>query len=149
MTDFVSQEERSKIMSAIKSKDTKPERLVRERLFADGFRYRKNDKRYPGHPDIVLPKYKTVVFVNGCFWHQHPGCKDAHIPETRKEYWEPKLFRNVSRDKKNVNELQEMGWNVIIVWECELRTKDKREERLQFLEEEIRNNHIASENDEV
>ena len=144
MTDIVSQEERSKIMSAIKNKDTKPEKYVRERLFADGFRYRKNDKRYPGHPDIVLPKYKTIIFVNGCFWHQHSGCKEAHIPETRREFWEAKLTRNVARDEKNVKELKEMGWNVVVVWECELKTKAKRDERIKHLEKEIVNNLVTS-----
>ena len=139
MADIKSVEERSKNMSAIRSKDTKPEIFVRKRLFAFGFRYRKNDKRYPGHPDIVLPKYHTMIFVNGCFWHQHPGCKEAHIPETRKQYWEEKLIRNVERDKENIWKLNSMGWKVIVIWECELQTKEKREERIQHLIQEIKN----------
>ena len=113
---------------------------MRKRLFADGFRYRKNDKRYPGRPDIVLPKYKTMIFINGCFWHQHPGCKQAHIPETRKDYWTNKLIKNVERDKRNVDVLRSLGWNVIILWECEIKTKAKQDERLKLLEEEIKSN---------
>ena len=138
MVDIKTAEERSRNMSAIRSKDTKPESYVRKKLFAAGFRYRKNDKRFPGRPDIVLPKYQTVVFVNGCFWHQHSGCKESHIPESRKQYWEEKLFRNVERDKENIIKLKTMGWKVIVVWECELQTAAKREECLQRLEREIK-----------
>ena len=136
--DVLTKEQRHLNMSNIRSKDTKPEAFVRKRLFADGFRYRKNDKRYPGKPDIVLPKYHTVIFVNGCFWHQHPGCKGSHIPETRKAYWQEKLNRNINRDRQNIELLQSLGWKVIIVWECEIKTKAKREERILRLEEEIR-----------
>lgn len=107
-------------MSRIRGKDTKIEVLVRSYLFSRGFRFRKNDKRYPGKPDIVLPKYKTVIFVNGCFWHMHPGCKQATIPKTRTEFWVEKLNRNVENDRKNQQALTDAGWNVIVVWECEL-----------------------------
>lgn len=107
-------------MSRIRGKDTKIEVLVRSYLFSKGFRFRKNDKRYPGKPDIVLPKYKTVIFVNGCFWHMHPGCKQATIPKTRTEFWVEKLNRNVENDRKNQQALRDAGWNVIVVWECEL-----------------------------
>lgn len=140
MADIKTPEERSKNMSAIKSKDTKPEEYVRKKLFADGFRYRKNDKRYPGKPDIVLPKYKTIVFVHGCFWHQHKGCKEAHIPQSRVEYWTKKLSRNVERDRIQQGLLRDAGWHVIIVWECELSTRDKREDRMRLLEREIMQN---------
>ncbi len=110
-------------MSRISSKNTKPEEQVRKFLFAHGFRYRKNDKRYPGHPDIVLPKYKTVIFVNGCFWHMH-YCKEFVLPKSNLDYWLPKLERNKQRDEENIKKLQSLGWNVIVVWECDL--KDKR-----------------------
>lgn len=113
-------EQRHYNMSRINSKNTKPEEQVRKFLFAHGFRYRKNDKRYPGHPDIVLPKYKTVIFVNGCFWHIH-DCKEFVLPKSNLDYWLPKLERNKQRDKENIEKLQSLGWNVIIVWECELK----------------------------
>ncbi|MBO5368150.1 DNA mismatch endonuclease Vsr [Methanocorpusculum sp.] len=120
MTDSLTPEHRSWNMSRIRGKDTKIEVLVRSYLFSKGFRFRKNDKRYPGKPDIVLPKYKTVIFVNGCFWHMHPGCKQATIPKTRTEFWVEKLNRNVENDRKNQQALRDAGWNVIVVWECEL-----------------------------
>ena len=132
MVDKVSKEVRSYNMSRIRSKDTKPEILVRSYLFSKGLRFRKNDKRYPGSPDIVLPKYKTMVFVHGCFWHLHDGCRYARIPKSNVEYWEKKLYRNKERDEHNQKELEEMGWNVITVWECELK-KDKREKTLENL----------------
>lgn len=120
MTDSLTPEHRSWNMSRIRGKDTKIEVLVRSYLFSKGFRFRKNDKRYPGKPDIVLPKYKTVIFVNGCFWHMHPRCKQATIPKTRTEFWVEKLNRNVENDRKNQQALRDAGWNVIVVWECEL-----------------------------
>jgi len=123
-------------MSCIRSKDTKPELLVRKYLFSKGLRFRKNDKRYPGHPDIVFPKYRTIVFVNGCFWHCHDGCKEFSIPEANPEYWIPKLERNRNRDAANIETLKHNGWNVIIVWECELK-KAVRQERLDKLYEQI------------
>lgn len=128
-------EQRHRNMVHIKSV-SKPEEMVRKYLFSKGFRYRKNDKRYPGHPDIVLPKYKTIIFINGCFWHQHPACPRAAIPKSHEEYWIPKLNRNVERDRENCILLQSEGWSVITVWECEL-TKKNREERLKKLEKEI------------
>lgn len=115
MVDRISKETRSYNMSRIRGKDTKPEILVRKYLFSRGLRFRKNDKRYPGSPDIVLPKYKTIVFVHGCFWHLHEGCKYARIPKSNVDYWEKKLYRNRERDKHNQKELEKMGWNVITV----------------------------------
>ena len=94
---------------------------MRKYLFSKGFRYRKNDKRLPGKPDIVLPKYKTVIFINGCFWHKHTGCKYFSWPKSNIEYWENKITRNVQRDSENYEKLKAMGWRVLIVWECELR----------------------------
>lgn len=120
MSDSLTAQKRSWNMSRIKGKDTKIEISVRKYLFAKGFRFRKNDKRYPGKPDVVLPKYKTVIFVNGCFWHRHSGCKDATIPKTRTDFWLEKLNRNVANDEKNIRLLTDDGWSVIVLWECEL-----------------------------
>jgi len=138
MTDTVSKEKRSEIMSKIRGKDTKIEILVRKWLFHNGFRYRKNDKKIVGTPDIVLPKYKTVIFVNGCFWHGHKNCKLFKIPKTHTDYWQDKLNANIARDKKNIKLLKSEGWKVIVIWECELMTKP--EELLENLIDEIRNN---------
>lgn len=136
MVDTFSKETRSYVMSRIKCKDTKPEIIVRSYLFSRGLRFRKNDKRYPGSPDIVLPKYKTIVFVHGCFWHLHEGCKYARIPKSNVDYWEKKLYRNRERDKHNQKELEKMGWNVITVWGCELK-KDNVEQTLEDLYAQI------------
>lgn len=132
MVDRVSKEVRSYNMSRIRSKDTKPEILVRTYLFSRGLRFRKNDKRYPGSPDIVLPKYKTIVFVHGCFWHLHEGCKYAVMPKSNVDFWKNKLYRNKERDESNQKELEKMGWTVITVWECELK-KDKCKQTLDDL----------------
>lgn len=136
MVDKVSKEIRSYNMSRIRSKDTTPEILVRSYLFSKGLRFRKNDKRYPGSPDIVLPKYKTMVFVHGCFWHLHDGCKYAVMPKSNVEFWEKKLYGNKERDERNKKELEELGWKVITVWECELK-KDKVEQTLARLYTQI------------
>lgn len=109
-------------MSRIRSTNSKPEEIVRKYLFSKGFRYRKNVKKLPGCPDIVLPKYKTVIFVNGCFWHKH-DCPRFVWPSSNQEYWKPKILRNVERDKNNCRELSSKGWNVITIWECELKKK--------------------------
>lgn len=138
MADVLTEKQRHYNMSRIRSKNTKPEEMVRKYLFSKGFRYRKNDARYPGKPDIVLPKYKTVILIHGCFWHQHPGCKAARIPDTNSEFWKNKFEKNIARDAKEKRELEEAGWIVIILWECEISTKKKREIRLPALEEEIK-----------
>lgn len=122
MADTHSKEIRSMNMSHIRSKNTKPEELVRKYLFAQGFRYRKNVKSLPGCPDIVLPKYKTVIFVNGCFWHKH-DCPRFVWPSSNQEYWIPKIQKNVERDKANYQQLKDLGWRVFIVWECQLKAK--------------------------
>lgn len=114
---------RSYNMSRIKGTNTKPEEIVRKYLFSKGFRYRKNDKRLPGTPDIVLPKYKTVIFVNGCFWHGHKDCRYFVIPKTNTDFWLNKINTNIERDKRKQEALKELGWNVIVVWECELKSK--------------------------
>lgn len=137
MSDTKTPEERSRNMARIKSENTKPENIVRKYLFKHGFRYRKNDKRYPGKPDIVLPKYHTVIFVNGCFWHMH-NCLRGRMPLSNQSYWVPKIKRNIERDKNNIMTLESMGWKVIVIWECELKNKIA-EERLQKLCKEIIN----------
>ena len=124
-------------MSRIGGKDTKPEIIVQRFLFSKGFRYRKNDPRYPGKPDIVLPKYNTVVFVHGCFWHGHEGCKSSTLPKTRTDFWRNKIEDNMIRDQRNIQKLEDQGWNVIVVWECEINSENKREKRLQKLITEI------------
>ena len=121
MADVHTPEQRSYNMSRIRGKNTKPEELVRKYLFSRGFRYRKNDPRLPGKPDIVLPKYKTVVFVNGCFWHGHEGCRYFVWPKNNADFWKNKISGNICRDQKNYNFLVELGWKVIIIWECELK----------------------------
>ena len=138
MADVLTEKQRHYNMSRIRSKNTKPEEVVRKYLFSKGFRYRKNDARYPGKPDIVLSKYKTVIFIHGCFWHQHPGCKAARIPDTNSEFWKSKFEKNIARDVKEKRELEEAGWKAIVLWECEISTKKKREIRLPALEDEIR-----------
>ena len=119
--DVHDKETRSYNMSCIKGKNTRPEEIVRKYLFYRGFRYRKNDKRLPGTPDIVLPKYKTVIFVNGCFWHGHKNCKCFVVPKTNTDFWGNKIEANKQRDCRKIDALQELGWKVIIVWECQLK----------------------------
>ena len=129
-------ETRSYNMSRIRSTNTKPEETVRKYLFAHGFRYRKNDKRYPGKPDIVLPKYKTVIFVNGCFLHGHTGFRYFVTPKSNIEYWTKKIERNIERDTENIKNLSKSGWKVIVVWECQLK-KAVREQTLSNLIKDI------------
>ena len=120
MADVFSPEVRSRNMSRIRSTNTKPEVLVRKYLFSKGIRYRKNVRRMPGVPDIVLKKYRSIIFVNGCFWHGHEGCRCFIVPGTRTEWWLQKIMRNASRDKENIQKLQNQGWTVYTVWECEI-----------------------------
>ena len=131
MADNHSKEVRSMNMSHIRSTNSKPEEIVRKYLFSQGLRYRKNVKKLPGCPDIVLPKYHTVIFVNGCFWHRH-DCSRFVWPSSNQDYWRPKILRNVERDKKNTEELKALGWNVITVWECELK-RSTAEDTLNLL----------------
>jgi DNA mismatch endonuclease (patch repair protein) len=134
MPDVHDKKTRSFNMSMIRSKDTKPEIIVRKYLFAKGFRYRLHDKRLPGKPDIVFPKYKTVIFVHGCFWHGHQGCKYFTIPKTRRQWWINKINRNKELDSINASTLKALGWRVIIVFECKLKP-GRRDKTL---------NHIAA-----
>ena len=123
MADSLTPEKRSWNMSRIHSTDTTIEVMVRKYLFSEGFRFRKNNKRLPGTPDIVLPKYHTVVFIHGCFWHRHPGCKIATTPKTNTEYWNTKFTHNISNDMKNQDLLHNLGWNVIVLWQCDIEKR--------------------------
>jgi DNA mismatch endonuclease, patch repair protein len=133
MADVHSKAVRSYNMSRIKGKDTKPEMLVRKFLFANGFRYRLHVKTLPGKPDIVLPKYKTVIFIHGCFWHGHDGCKYFVVPKTRTEWWLEKINGNKSHDIKNIETLSSEGWKVVVIWECELKTSQKNSDLSSLL----------------
>lgn len=123
--DVLTPEQRKKNMTAIKGRNTKPEMLVRRVLFARGFRFRIHRKELPGNPDIVLRKYKTVIFVNGCFWHRHENCKYASTPAANAAFWQKKFRENVARDLRNCELLRKMGWNVVIIWECQLKLWDE------------------------
>ena len=136
MADNHTKETRSYNMSRSRAVNNKPEEKVRKYLFSCGFRYRKNDRRLPGCPDIVLPKYKTVIFINGCFWHKH-DCPRFVWPSTNQEYWIPKIQRNAERDYSNTLQLKAAGWNVITVWECELK-KDVFSDTMRKLIEQIK-----------
>lgn len=137
MSDIFSPPKRSDIMSKIRGKNTKPEILVRKFLFSQGLRYRLNVKTLPGKPDIVLPKYKTVIFINGCFWHGHT-CKKGQIPSTNIDFWKEKILSNKSRDDKNAMLLTKLGWNVITIWQCEISKIDNRIKTLNKLLEDIK-----------
>ncbi|WP_288601993.1 very short patch repair endonuclease [Treponema sp.] len=134
--DKITKEKRSWNMSQVHSKDTKPEQGIRSALHKIGFRFRKNDSRLPGKPDIVLPHYRTVIFVNGCFWHGHDGCKYFVIPKTNTEFWQNKINRNRERDKAEIKQLLDEGWRVGIVWECSITGK-KRSEKIKNISEKI------------
>lgn len=144
--DRLTPQQRHKNMVSIRSKNTKPEVLVRKYLWSQGFRYRLNNPRLPGHPDIVLRKYRTCIFVNGCFWHGHKGCKYYVIPKTNTQFWLDKINRNIERDKQEHRKLASMGWHVIIVWECQLKSKI-REKTLESLAFTL--NHIFLQNHSI
>lgn len=131
--DNLTPERRHRNMAAVKSKNTRPELIVRRYLFARGFRYRLNSPRLPGHPDLVLRKYRTCIFVNGCFWHGHEDCELFRMPKTNTEFWEAKILRNRNRDVRDQRLLAKMGWHCITVWECELKPS-RREQTLRALE---------------
>lgn len=126
MTDIVDPATRSRMMAAIRGKDTKPEMIVRQFLHGKGFRYRLHVKELPGKPDIVLPKYDAVVFVHGCFWHHHTNCKSAQMPKSNSVFWRNKIMSNVTRDSLNVARLESLGWRTIVIWECEVRDRLNR-----------------------
>jgi DNA mismatch endonuclease, patch repair protein len=128
--DRITKEHRSWNMSRIKCKNTKPELIVRSLLHRLGYRFRLYSKDLPGNPDIVLNKYRTIIFVHGCFWHRHQGCKFAYNPKSRQEFWKRKFESNINRDVYVSSELEKLGWNVVTVWECELRFEGKLAERI-------------------
>lgn len=139
MADVHSKEVRSFNMSRIKGKDTKPEMLVRKFLFSNGIRYRLHDKKLTGTPDLVFPKYGKVLFIHGCFWHGHEGCKYFVVPKTRTEWWLNKINGNKKKDSESIGALKKQGWKVITVWECELKT-DRKERKLKSLIKEFESN---------
>lgn len=142
MADVLTPEQRHLNMTRIRSKDTGIEKQVRSQLHADGFRFRLNVKDMPGKPDVVLPKYRTVVFINGCFWHGHQRCRYFVVPKTNTEFWVNKIDGNIKRDKEHYRQLEIMGWNVIIVWECALKN-NRFEETIIQLETALKNNGLA------
>jgi DNA mismatch endonuclease (patch repair protein) len=123
--DKLNPEHRSWNMSRIRSRNTRPERVVRSLLHRAGFRFRLNVRTLPGSPDIVLPRHRCVIFVHGCFWHRHPGCRYCYTPKSRVDFWNKKFEANVSRDKRTGEELEKLGWRVIVVWECEIGQEEK------------------------
>lgn len=134
--DKLTPERRSANMSRIRSRDTSPEMIVRRLVHAMGYRYRLHVASLPGKPDIVLPRLKRIIEVRGCFWHQHSGCIDSHVPKSRLQYWKPKLESNVFRDKANGRELRKLGWRICVVWECETKAARRLAKRLtRFLSE--------------
>ncbi|WP_420398161.1 very short patch repair endonuclease [Nioella sp.] len=133
MVDIVNKETRSRMMSGIRGKDTRPELLLRRALHARGFRYRLHPKTMSGRPDMVLPKYRVAVFVHGCFWHRHEGCRFASTPATRPEFWAAKFAANIRRDQKVVATLSEDGWRIAIVWECALKKHDDVHRTVEYL----------------
>ena len=143
MADVKTPEQRSRNMAAIKGKDTKPEIIVRKYLFSRGLRFRVQVKKLPGNPDIVLPKYKTVIFVNGCLWHGHEGCKYFRLPKSNVEFWKEKIERNIERDRESMQALLDLRWKVIRVWECELRNKANREEMLNKIYNSITSSDVS------
>ena len=131
MTDSFSKDVRSRMMSKIRSKDTKPEKIVRSLMHSLGLRFRLHDSKLPGSPDLVMKKFRTVVYVHGCFWHSHPGCKYATRPKSNLDYWDGKLKNNVERDKLNQKEITAMGWRSIILWECETKYLEMLQRKLE------------------
>lgn len=135
--DLWSKAKRTEVMSKIRSKDTKPELMLRKLLFVKGYRYRTHNKELPGKPDLVLRKYRTVIFVHGCFWHYHQDCREGRIPDTNTTFWKTKLSKNVARDKRHKEALIASGWRVITVWECEI--ENQAEYIIKTIEEILKN----------
>lgn len=132
--DIYSREKRSDIMARVKATDSIPELTVRRLLHGLGYRYRLHRNNLPGRPDIVLSKHKSVIFVHGCFWHHHKGCKKSKLPETNENFWKKKILDNVARDKRTVRELRKTGWKVLVLWECQVRSSELQKKIKHFLE---------------
>ncbi|EJF72360.1 very short patch repair endonuclease [Pseudomonas sp. Ag1] len=144
--DVITQEQRSQNMSRIKGKNTKPEMIVRSACHDLGLRYRLHRKDLPGTPDLVFPKHRLCLFVHGCFWHRHPGCKYAYTPKSRLDFWLPKLAKNVERDMKAKRALEVSGWRVSIIWECQTKNRDTlRAEIQKMINPEIDSQHVSTE----
>lgn len=135
--DRLSKSARSALMKKIKGKNTRPEITIRKYLFSKGFRYRIHDKRYPGSPDIILPKYRTAIFVHGCFWHGHMNCRASRLPTTNVDYWQKKIGENIDRDRRKIESLIHDGWKVIVIWECMIKSKQNRNTELEILIDKI------------
>lgn len=136
MTDVFSREKRSEIMSKILGKDSKPEIFVRRMLHGMGYRFRLHAAHLPGKPDIVLPRHRKVLFIHGCFWHSHPGCKRATIPRTNTEFWAEKLARNRARDERQIKDLEALGWKVLVIWTCEFKNTENLQSKIsKFMHE--------------
>jgi DNA mismatch endonuclease (patch repair protein) len=133
MADFMNKAQRSAAMSSVRSSETEIERTLRSHLHRRGFRFRKNVGELPGRPDIVLPKYRCVIFVHGCFWHHHGNCERSKLPGTRRAFWKKKIFDNVKRDQRQIKSLRNSGWRVLTIWECELRSIDTEQRTLEKL----------------
>ncbi len=131
MADVFSRRERSRVMSRVGSKDTKPEKIVRSAVHREGFRFRLHRRDLPGTPDIVLPRHQKVIFVHGCFWHGHSGCSRSRRPTSNTEFWNGKLDKNIARDKSNKRKLRRLGWKVLVVWECETKAREKLHRKLR------------------
>lgn len=144
MTDIKTPEERSRNMSAIKSNDTKPEMIVRRYLHGLGYRYGLHNKRLPGRPDIVLRRYKTIIFINGCFWHGHENCKYYRLPKSNTDFWQTKIAQNRARDERDIKELVRLGWHVIVIWECELKTEKTRQQTFRGLLEKLNFSYLLT-----
>ncbi|MCS1408510.1 MAG: Very short patch repair protein [Verrucomicrobia subdivision 3 bacterium] len=142
MNDIYSIRKRSEIMSHISGKDTKPEAIVRKYLFSQGFRYKKHVSNLPGNPDLVLPKYKTVIFVHGCFWHGHT-CLRGKSPETNRDFWTKKINRNKQRDLENIDKLKTVGWHPITIWQCEISGKRKERQKMSEVCQKIRSYNVS------
>lgn len=146
MTDIYEPRKRSKIMSRIRGRGTKPEIIVRRIAHRLGFRFRLHRKDLPGRPDIVFPRHRAVIMVHGCFWHRHPGCKHASTPKTRESFWKNKLEDNVARDRRNETALRELGWKFMVIWECETKDREAVADRIEsFLRQEDANRKEESE----
>jgi DNA mismatch endonuclease (patch repair protein) len=133
MMDIVDRDTRSRMMSRIRNRDTEPEMTVRRELYRMGIRYRLHNGKLPGRPDIIISRLRTVIFVHGCFWHRHPGCRLAYTPKSNIEFWQRKLTGNAVRDANNHARLTELGWRVIVIWECETRNRNTLGQRLSHL----------------
>lgn len=144
MADIKTPEERSRNMAAIRSSDTKPEMLVRRYLHSMGWRYGLHNKKLPGSPDIVMRRFKTVIFVHGCFWHGHDNCKYYRLPKSNTEFWQDKVNKNRARDERDIKALYKLGWNVIIIWECELKTDVLRRQTFSRLSDIFSRTYISS-----